>query len=64
MASLRQRLGRSGRREGEPAILRGYYVENAIGPRSSLADELRLKTVQATAMTLLMLDGWVEPPVR
>lgn len=64
VASLRQRLGRSGRREGEPAILRGYCEENAIGPHSSLADELRLRTVQATAMTLLMLEGWVEPPVR
>lgn len=63
VASLRQRLGRSGRRKGEPAILRGYSVENALGSRPSLADELRLDTVKVTAMISLLLEGWVEPPM-
>ena len=53
VASLRQRLGRSGRRKGEPAILRGYSVENA----------LRLDTVKVTAMISLLLEGWFEPPM-
>ena len=62
VASLRQRLGRSGRRKGEPAILRGYCVENALGGQASLADDLRLGTVQMAAMTSLLLEGWFEPP--
>jgi ATP-dependent Lhr-like helicase len=62
VASLRQRLGRSGRRKGEPAILRGYCVEDAIGPRASLDTELRLGTLQMAAMISLLLEGWFEPP--
>src|SRR3989442_10830352 len=64
VASLRQRLGRSGRRKGEPAILRGYSVENALGGKPSLADELRLETVKVTAMISLLLEGWFEPPME
>jgi ATP-dependent Lhr-like helicase len=63
VASLRQRLGRSGRRKGEPAILRGYCIENALGGKPSLATSLRLNTVEMTAMILLLLDGWFEPPI-
>lgn len=62
VASLRQRLGRSGRRKGEPAILRGYCVEEEIGQNSSLSDLLRLGTVQTTAMVQLLLENWFEPP--
>lgn len=62
VASLRQRLGRSGRRKGEPAILRGYCVEDAVGPSASLDTELRLGTLQMTAMISLLLEGWFEPP--
>lgn len=63
VASLRQRLGRSGRRKGEPAILRGYTIENALGGKSSLATDLRLNTVQTIAMISLLIEGWFEPPV-
>lgn len=63
VASLRQRLGRSGRRKGDAAILRGYCVEDALGPRSSIADELRLDTIKMAAMTSLLLEGWFEPPM-
>lgn len=63
VASLRQRMGRSGRRKGEPAILRGYCVENAIDKNISISTELRLKTVQMTAMIALLLEGWFEPPM-
>jgi ATP-dependent Lhr-like helicase len=62
VASLRQRLGRSGRRKGEPAILRGYCIEDAVGPNASLDTELRLGTLQMTAMISLLLEGWFEPP--
>jgi ATP-dependent Lhr-like helicase len=63
VASLRQRLGRSGRRKGESAILRGYSIEDAIDERSSLASVLRLKTVQMTAMISLLVERWFEPPM-
>lgn len=63
VASLRQRLGRSGRRKGEPAILRGYCIEDAIGAKPSLDTELRLGTVRMAAMISLLLDGWFEPPM-
>lgn len=62
VASLRQRLGRSGRRKGESAILRAYCIENEIDERSSLHTRLRLETVQTTAMITLLLEGWFEPP--
>lgn len=62
VASLRQRLGRSGRRKGEPAVLRGYCIEHAVGPGASLGTELRLGTLQMTAMVSLLFEGWFEPP--
>lgn len=62
VASLRQRLGRSGRRKGEPAVLRGYCMEDAIDAKSSIAVELRLDTLQMVAMISLQLEGWFEPP--
>lgn len=62
VASLRQRLGRSGRRKGEPAILRGYCIEPALGPKSSISDSLREGLVQSVAMTRLLIGGWFEPP--
>ncbi len=63
VASLRRRLGRSGRRKGEPAVLRGYCVEDAIGGKPSIDTELRLGTVRMTAMISLLLEGWFEPPM-
>lgn len=62
VASLRQRLGRSGRRAGEPAILRGYSTEDEVGPNASLRDVLRLDTVQMAAMVTLLVENWFEPP--
>lgn len=62
VASLRQRLGRSGRRPGEPAILRGYVIEDAIESGSPLASRLRLDTVQMAASISLLLENWFEPP--
>ena len=62
VASLRQRLGRSGRRGG-PAILRIYVDEQEIRADTPLLDTLRLKTFESAAMVSLLLRGWIEPPV-
>jgi ATP-dependent Lhr-like helicase len=62
VASLRQRLGRSGRRKSEPAILWGYCVQQALDQRSSLSEQLRLGTVQMVAMISLLVERWCEPP--
>lgn len=62
VASLRQRLGRSGRRKGEPAVLRGYVIENAIDADSPLETRLRLGTVQTIAGVFLLTQKWYEPP--
>ena len=60
VASLRQRLGRSGRR-GEPAILRTYIRESEIDAKSSIEDLLRTELVQTIAMVNLLLSRWCEP---
>jgi ATP-dependent Lhr-like helicase len=62
VASMRQRLGRSGRRAGESAILRGYVIERELRIESELMDQLREGTLEFGAMVSLMLDGWIEPP--
>lgn len=61
VASLRQRLGRSGRRKGEPAILRSYAIERQLNPQSGPTDLLRANLVQSIAMIRLLLQGWYEP---
>lgn len=61
VASLRQRLGRSGRR-GEPAILRIHVQEAELTPMSSVLDALRTSLVQTIAIVDLLLAGWCEPP--
>ncbi|WP_068092914.1 DEAD/DEAH box helicase [Novosphingobium rosa] len=61
VASLRQRLGRSGRRAGKPAILRQYAIEAKINAKSSFADRLRLGLLRSIAMIDLLLEGWCEP---
>ena len=61
VASLRQRLGRSGRRKGEPAILRGYAIEHQLTSKSSLSDQLRESLVECVAMVQLLARGWYEP---
>lgn len=63
VASLRQRLGRSGRREGESAILRNYALEDELSIHSDFWDMLRGGMVQSIAMIELLLKGWFEPPV-
>lgn len=62
VASLRQRLGRSGRKEGDPAILRIYIQENAVTKSSKPLDCLHYRMVQSVAMVNLLLEKWYEPP--
>ena len=62
VASLRQRLGRSGRRPGENAILRVYCKESPLKDGSSISDQLRQGLVQTVAMVRLLIGGWFEPP--
>lgn len=59
VAAIKQRLGRSGRRAGKAAILRILIPPKLAG--GGLCEELHLDVVQAAAIILLLLEGWVEP---
>ncbi len=61
VASLRQRLGRSGRR-GEPAVLRLYIQEQTVTDKTSPQDAIRARLVQTMAMVNLLVEKWNEPP--
>ena len=61
VASLRQRVGRSGRR-GEPSKLRMYAAEDEITPKTQPPDALHARMVQSIAMVDLLLTRWYEPP--
>lgn len=61
VSSMRQRLGRSGRKDG-PAVLRMYIQEPEIGDSTSFEDMLRPELVQTIAMVDLLLEKWYEPP--
>lgn len=63
VASVRQRLGRSGRR-GDPSVLRIYVSERALGRKSTFLDELRTDLVQAIAIVELLRERWCEPPEK
>jgi len=61
VSSLRQRLGRSGRRGG-PSVLRMLIAENELTKESSVADKLRLELIQSLAMIRLLISNkWFEP---
>lgn len=62
VASLRQRLGRSGRRDGR-AVLRLFIPECAPSFRS-LRALLCEDTVLSAAMINLLLKSWYEPPLE
>lgn len=63
VASLRQRLGRSGRRAGEPAILRAYAIESELTAKSHLLTQLRVELVELVATITLLIERWFEPPI-
>ena len=62
VASLVQRLGRSGRRDEQPQIMRLCLLEEDLPVDAPLWNQLRPRLIQAIALTELMLEKWVEPP--
>ncbi len=60
VASLAQRLGRSGRR-GTPAHLRAYLTAREPTSTSSLWDRLHLDFLRGLACVELLLAGFIEP---
>ncbi len=61
VSSLRQRMGRSGRRDS-PSVLRMLISEQELTGTSSIVDHLRLQLVQSMAMIRLMITKqWFEP---
>lgn len=60
--SLAQRLGRSGRKEGEKSEIRIYIEEDELGPGATIIDRLFPDLLQTIAMTELLLTKWCEPP--
>ncbi|RAS63562.1 ATP-dependent Lhr-like helicase [Vibrio diazotrophicus] len=61
VSSLRQRMGRSGRR-GSPPILRMLIAEDELSEHSSIIDCLRLELIQSLAMIRLLIQNqWFEP---
>ncbi|MDA7988043.1 MAG: DEAD/DEAH box helicase [Alphaproteobacteria bacterium] len=62
VSALRQRVGRSGRRAGKPAVLRAYNHSYELRENSGMMDSLRLHVVQAVAEIELLLEGVYEPP--
>lgn len=61
VSSLRQRLGRSGRR-GSPATLRLYITESELESDSPLYAKLRVQLVQSIAMVNLLMNRFNESP--
>ena len=62
VSSLRQRLGRSGRR-GEPAMLSVFITERELAGTLDVVDKLRLELLQSIAIIRLLLrERWYEPP--
>lgn len=62
LASLRQRLGRSGRRKGAAAVLRIYVREHVVTADSDPLERLRTDVVMSVAAVRLLLARFVEPP--
>lgn len=62
VSSLKQRLGRSGRREGESSVMLLYMVEDAVREGTRPIYRLYPQLLRAIAMTELMLEHWCEPP--
>jgi ATP-dependent Lhr-like helicase len=62
LASLRQRLGRSGRRAGAPAILRIYVTQQSLRDNTGIDEFLRLEVAQSVAAIRLLIRRFVEKP--
>ena len=62
VSSLVQRLGRSGRHERDPQILRMYTLDDAVTQHSSLTDRMYPELIRAIALVELHREGWLEAP--
>jgi ATP-dependent helicase Lhr and Lhr-like helicase len=62
VASLVQRLGRSGRRDEKRRTLRAYFIEPAPGDDLDPWKRLHLPFLQGVAIVELMLERFLEPP--
>lgn len=62
VASLRQRLGRSGRRPGTEAVLRAFSEEKPYNAHAHPFSQLRESTFSLCASIMLLLDSWCEAP--
>lgn len=62
LSALRQRLGRSGRRVGVPAILRIYVLEHELDADPDPLDDIRHQVVRAVAAVRLLVARFIEPP--
>jgi ATP-dependent Lhr-like helicase len=60
--SFVQRLGRSGRRSGEPRTLQVYTSEMQPVPGSEFYELFPFGMLKALAVTNLFLENWIEPP--
>jgi ATP-dependent helicase Lhr and Lhr-like helicase len=63
VSGMRQRLGRSGRRPGQSAVMRVYVTEMELADSLHPMDALRAATIQTIAMLRLMRRGWNEPSI-
>ena len=61
LSSLRQRLGRSGRRQGQPSILRIFLREPYLSPDAGIPAALRFDVAQSVAAIKLLIRKFVEP---
>lgn len=62
VASLCQRIGRAGRREGDVAVLWQYCIADTLSPGANCVESLHQDLVQAVAVIELFLAKWYEPP--
>ncbi|MEM7577686.1 MAG: DEAD/DEAH box helicase [Planctomycetota bacterium] len=62
VSSVIQRIGRSGRREGEAATMLMYCMVDAVRADSPPEHRLSIDLIQGIAVLDLMLEGWCEPP--
>lgn len=62
VCSLVQRLGRSGRKEGQHARLRMYCIDQPPGRGADLGELIFPNLLRSIALLELHKEGWLEPP--
>jgi ATP-dependent Lhr-like helicase len=62
VASMLQRLGRSGRRAGDVSVLRLYTRDETPNEKSTVTDLLFPDLLRAVALVRLVVQKWLEPP--